>query len=174
MTFYKPQNTLPFHDTVAVVGSVPAHTNERNVNKQNQLHLRIDRKHFRIDADLPCKVGPSDSNVAVARVLDLSIGGLKFSCDHATFVKIIPESQQALGLILGVEVVVHFTIKLQGKRAAAIKTRARVIHSERLAQDLFHVGIQFLDLEPTTASKLEKYIKELTTAARTTPETSES
>jgi c-di-GMP-binding flagellar brake protein YcgR len=159
---------------VTVVGSVPAHTNERNVNKQNQLHLRIDRKHFRIDADMPCKVGPSDSNVAAARVLDLSIGGLKFSCDHATFKEIIPESQQALGLILGVEIVVHFSIKLQGQHAFAIKTPARVIHSERLAQELFHVGIQFLNLEPTTASNLKTYIEELTPAARTTPESSES
>lgn len=156
---------------MTVVGSVPAHTNERNVNKQDQLHLRIDRKHFRIEADLPCKVGPSDSNVAAARVLDLSIGGLKFSCDHAAFKKIIPESQQALGLILGVEVVVHLTIKLQGQPATAIKTRARVIHSERLAQELFHVGIQFLGLEPTTASNLKTYIEELTPAAEATPET---
>jgi hypothetical protein len=151
--------------------SVPAHTDEHNVNKQDQLHLRIDRKHFRIDADLPCKVGSSDSNVAAARVLDLSIGGLKFSCDHATFKKIIPESQQSLGLILDVEIVVHFTIKQQDKRATAIKSRARVIHSERLAQDLFHVGIQFLDHETSTTSSLETYIKELASAAGTTPET---
>jgi len=137
------------------------------VNRQDQLHLRIDRKHFRIDADLPCKVGPSDSNVMAARVLDISIGGLKFSCDLATIKKIIPESKQALGLILGVEVVLQFTIKLQGKRPSAIKTKARVIHSERLAQDLFHVGIQFLDLDTATVIRLEAWIEECSAAANT-------
>ncbi len=149
------------------------HVNERNVNRQNQQHLRIDRKHFRVDFDLPCKVGPSDSRVMVARVMDLSTGGLKFSCDRTTIQKIIPESQQALGLILGVEIVVHFTVKLQGKRASAIKNQARVIHSERLAQDLFHVGIQFLDLDHTSAGKLETFIGELMAAARIAPETSD-
>jgi c-di-GMP-binding flagellar brake protein YcgR len=174
LTFYKPQNTLPFHDTVTVRGGVQLHVNERNVNRQNQQHLRIDRKHSRIHADLPCKVGPSDSRVMAARVLDLSTGGLKFCCDRNTIQKIIPESQQALGLILGVEIVVHFTVKLQGKRTSAIKTQARVIHSERLAQDLFHVGIQFLDLEPTASTKLETFIRELMAAARAVPESPES
>lgn len=157
-----------------VWGGVPAHADGHNVNRQKHQHLRIDRKHFRIATDLPCKVGPSDSKVTTARVLDLSIGGLKFSCDRTTIKKIIPESQQALGLILGVEVVVHFTIKQQGKRPSAIKTPARVIHSERLAQDLFHVGIQFLELESIVASTLETYIGELMAAARTAPETSET
>jgi c-di-GMP-binding flagellar brake protein YcgR len=174
LTFYKPQNTLPFPDTVTVWGGVPAHVNGRNVNNQKHQHLRIDRKHFRIATDLPCKVGPSDGKVTTARVLDLSIGGLKFSCDRATIKQIIPENQQALGLILGVEIVIHFTIKQQDKRASAIKTPARIIHSERLAQDLFHVGIRFLGLEPTTAGKLETYIGELMAAARAAPETSET
>lgn len=159
---------------MTVWGGVPAHINERNVNRQNQLHLWIDRKHFRIASDLHCKVGPSDSKVTAARILDLSIGGLKFSCDRASIKKIIPESQQAHGLIIRAEIVVHFTIKLQGKRASVIKTPARIIHSERLAQDLFHVGIQFLGLESTAASKLETYIEELIAMARAAPETSET
>lgn len=133
----------------------------RDVNRQKQQHLRIDRKHFRVATTIPCKVGPSDSRIAAAQVLDLSIGGLKFSCDQATIKRIIPSNQQALGLILGVEVVIHFTIKLKGKRATAVKTPARVIHSERLAQNLFHIGIQFLGLDLATVEKLEAYIEEL-------------
>lgn len=172
MTFYKPQNTLHFPDTVTVWGGVPTHVNGRNVNRQKHQHLRIDRKHFRIATDLPCKVGPSDSKVTAARVRDLSIGGLKFSCDQATIKQIIPENQQAPGLILGVEIMVHFSIKLEDKRTSAIKTPARIIHSERLAQDLFHVGIQFLGLEPVTVGMLETYIEELMDAARAAPESS--
>ena len=144
---------------------VPSHAGEMDVIRPKQQHLRIDRKHLRVDTDFPCKVGPTDSKVTAARVLDLSIGGLKFCCDHTTIKHIIPNSQQALGMILGVEIVVHFTIKLEGKRAAAFKTPARVIHSERLAQDLFHVGIQFLGLDTTAASKLETSIEELMVAA---------
>jgi hypothetical protein len=172
LTFYKPQNTLPFANTVYVWGGVPAHANGRSVNrqKQKQQHLRIDRKYSRVNTDFPCKVGPSDSKVSPARLLDLSIGGLKFSCNHATIKRIMPNEQQALGLILGVEIVVHFSIKLENQHPIAVKTPARVIHSERLAQDLFHIGIQFLGLDATTASKLEAYIEELMAAA---PEPSE-
>lgn len=158
---------------MTVWGGVPAHVNGRNVNRQKHQHLRIDRKYFRIATDLPCKVGLSDSKFTTARVLDLSTGGLKFNCDRATIKKIIPDNQQSLGLILGVEIVVHITIKLQGKRPSVIKTPARIIHSERLAQDLFHVGIQFLDLDPTAVSKLETYIEELMVAARAAREISE-
>ncbi|UCC55923.1 MAG: PilZ domain-containing protein [Gammaproteobacteria bacterium] len=131
------------------------------MNRQKQQHLRIDRKHLRSRTDFPCQVGPSDSKLSAARVLDLSIGGLKFSCNHATIKRIMPNDQQSLGMILGVEIVVHFNIKLEGKRAAAIRAPARVIHSERLAQDLFHIGIQFLGLDANTSSKLEAYIGDL-------------
>ena len=167
LTFNKPQNTLPFLDTVTVWGGVPAHANGWNVNRQKHQHLRIDRKHIRAGTDLSCKVGPSDSKVSAAQVQDLSIGGLKFSCDHATIKRIIPSDQQALGLILGVEIVVHFTIKLKDKRATVIKTPARVIHSERLAQDLFHVGVQFLALDITAVGNLEEYLEGLVATADT-------
>jgi hypothetical protein len=98
-------------------------------------------------------------------VLDLSIGGLKFSCNHATIKRIMPNEQQPLGMILGVEMVVHFNIKLGNKRPVAIKTPARVVHTERLAQDLFHVGIQFLGLDTSTTNHLETYIGELMAAS---------
>ena len=149
---------------------MPAHANELDVNRQKQQHLRIDRKHVRVGAGFICKVGPSDSKILAARVLDLSIGGLKFSCDQATIKRIIPHDQQALGLILGVDIVVHFIIKLDGKRATAIKTPARVIHSERLAQDLFQVGIQFLGLDSAAGEKVETYIEELLAAPDTADE----
>ena len=36
---------------------------------------------------------------------------------------------------------------------------ARVIHSERLAQDVYHVGVQFSDIDEAVATYLKAYIE---------------
>jgi hypothetical protein len=141
------------------------------VNRQKRQHLRIDRKHNRIDVDIPCKVGPSNSRLSSAQVLDISIGGLKFSCNQATIRQIIPDSQYTVGLISGVEIVVHFTIEPHDQSSFTIKTPARVIHTERLAQDKFHIGIQFLGLDSEQVLKLESWIDEIEAAAESADST---
>jgi hypothetical protein len=58
---------------------------------------------------------------------------------------------------MDVEVVVRFNVVLSSGDTP-LSCRARLIHSERLAQDLFHIGVQFLDLEEAAANALEAYV----------------
>jgi len=110
---------------------------------------------------LSCEVGQSGGKLFVAQVLDISIGGLKFSCSQETVNDIIPDGERTVGLIMDVEIDVQFKLPSDSKRATAIKTSARIIHSERLAQDLFHVGIQFNTLNSNARGQLEAYIEGL-------------
>ena len=126
-----------------------------------QQHFRSNRKYHRIHAELPCEVGRPGGKLFAAKVLDISIGGLKFSCSQETVNDIIPDGERTVGLIMDVEIDVQFKLRSDNKRATAIKTGARIIHSERLAQDLFHVGIQFNTLSSNDRGQLEAYIEEL-------------
>ena len=126
-----------------------------------QQHFRSNRKQHRIHAELPCEVGQPGGKLFVAKVLDISVGGLKFSCSQETVNNIIPDGERTVGLIMDVEIDVQFKLRSDNKRATAIKTGARIIHSERLAQDLFHVGIQFNTLSSNDRGQLEAYIEEL-------------
>ncbi|MGB5426937.1 MAG: PilZ domain-containing protein [Gammaproteobacteria bacterium] len=132
-----------------------------NTYTDAQQHFRSNRKHHRIRPELPCEVGRPGGELFAAKVLDISIGGLKFSCSQETVNDIIPDGERTVGLIMDVEIDVQFTIPSDNKRASAIKTGARIIHSERLAQDLFHVGIQFNTLNSTARSQLEAFIEGL-------------
>lgn len=96
-----------------------------------------------------------------AKILDISIGGLKFSCSQATVNDIIPDGEGTVGLIMDAEIDVQFTLPSDNKRTAIIKTAARIVHSERLAQDVFHVGIQFNALNTNALRQLEAYIEGL-------------
>ncbi|GAH05654.1 unnamed protein product, partial [marine sediment metagenome] len=80
-------------------------------------------------------------------------------CDHQTIQQITPE-EGGVGLIVDTTIEVKFKLPSPNKRATAIKTNARLIHSERLAQDLFHVGVEFVTLNRTAVSKLEAFIEE--------------
>jgi hypothetical protein len=133
------------------------------VDKEKRRPLKIDRKYIRLNTEIPCHVGIAGEEAMPATILDVSVGGLKFGCSQATVKRILADDRFVLGRIMDVEIVLRFSLKQAAGGDAPIECRARVIHSERLAQDLFHVGVQFLDLSQTTAAALDSYIAEHTT-----------
>jgi hypothetical protein len=128
-------------------------------NSDGREHLRSNRLYLRIKTEIPCEVGLKGGGFASVQIIDLSEGGLKFGCGHQTIQQIMPE-EGGVGLIVDTTIEVKFTLPSPNKRATAIKTNARLIHSERLAQDLFHVGVQFVALNRTAISKLEAFVEE--------------
>lgn len=126
-----------------------------------QQHFRSNRKHHRVHPALPCEVGQPGGELFAAKILDISVGGLKFSCSQETVNNIIPDGERTVGLIMDVEVEVQFSLPSDNKSATVIKNGASIIHSERLAQDLYHVGIQFNTLNGNVRSQLEAFIEKL-------------
>ena len=131
-----------------------------NFNSDDPKHLRSNRLDLRIKTDIPCEVGLKGNDFAPVQILDLSLGGMNFSCGQQTIKPILPDEEGGVGLIMDATIEVNFKLPSPGKRATAINTNARLIHSERLAQDVFHVGIQFISLNKTAISKLEAFIEE--------------
>lgn len=127
---------------------------------RKQQHHRIDRLHPRISTDIPCRVGLSEGELSAARILNLSVGGLKFCCGRTTFHSMIPEDQRTPGRIVDVMTVIHFELQLAGKPASSIQTQASIIHSERLSQDEFHIGVQFIDMDEAAFQVLQVCIDE--------------
>jgi hypothetical protein len=56
---------------------------------------------------------------------------------------------------------ISFGLPLGDAHVLPIRTRGRVVHSERLAQDEFHVGVQFIDLAKSVSEPIEIYINHL-------------
>ncbi|MGD8629153.1 MAG: PilZ domain-containing protein [Gammaproteobacteria bacterium] len=127
---------------------------------KNKQHFRIDRQHRRVAADIACEVGNDASDgLLPVRILNLSIGGLKFRCGMQVINSILPEDQRTPGQILDVEMDIVFDLPQAGDSSSpSVRTRATIVHSERLAQDEFHVGVQFIDLEQSMSVLLERYI----------------
>ena len=132
-----------------------------NSHTQEQQHFRSNRRHRRICAALSCEVGQPGGKLSAAQVLDISIGGLKFSCSHETVSNIIPDGERTVGLIMDAVINIQFTLPSDKKRTTTTKINARIIHSERLAQDVFHVGIQFNTLSINDLRQMEAYIEGL-------------
>ena len=129
-----------------------------NSHTQEQQHFRSNRRHLRIRAELSCEVGQPGGKLFAAQILDISIGGLKFSCSHETVNNIIPDGERTVGLIMDAGIDIQFKLPSDKKSTTIIKIGARIIHSERLAQDVFHVGIQFNTLNINVVRQLEAYI----------------
>jgi c-di-GMP-binding flagellar brake protein YcgR len=128
---------------------------------ENQTDVdREKRKHFRTHTDIPCEIGLHQPGPSSARILNLSAGGLKFGCDRATIHNILPEDQRTPGRVWDVRIEIHFTLQAGDRPAIPVSVNARVIHSERLAQDEFHVGVEFSEIDAATLKALEDYLLE--------------
>lgn len=123
-------------------------------------HYWIDRRYARISTGLTCTVAAGAQGKShQAQMLNLSAGGIKFSCPHVAFADLLPESLRTPGLAQDVEIEVQFQFALPGSTDPhIIKTAATIIHTERLAQDCYHVGAQFNLLPDPDAQALETYI----------------
>jgi len=129
-----------------------------NLNNEGRQHLRSDRKNSRVKVQIPCEVGPPGGEMNVALMLDLSCGGVKFSCNQHVINGMFTESEAPLGVVLDVFINIHFNLSEDETSGSLIKTGARVIHTERLAQDLFQVGLEFIDLTQAAQKSLQDFI----------------
>ncbi len=124
-------------------------------------HFWIDRRYDRVNADLTCQVGPQQDTLDTARILNLSAGGLKFSCTQETVHRLLPGDQRTPGLVSDVIIELQFQLPLPGrKKPVLIKSTASVIHTERLAQDNYHIGVRFHSLRDTDRKSLMAYLED--------------
>ena len=124
-------------------------------------HIAIDRRHGRIETDIPCRVGRPDTGLCDAVVINLSAGGLKLECNRETYMTIIPAEQSTPGQVSDVPVIVKFSLSPAGRRAMNMQLTAMLVHSERLAQDRFHIGIQFNGISKANMNRLENYVDQV-------------
>ncbi len=91
-------------------------------------------------------------------IVNLSASGLNFSCGRDTVYQILPQDQRTPGQVTGVMIEIQFDLQPPAQPRLSLNIRARVIHSERLAQDVFHVGIQFIHIDEADVVALKGYI----------------
>ena len=120
-------------------------------------HLRIKRRHPRVKTDIACTVGLPGSKLSAGQVRDLSIDGLKFSCSRETIHSILPENRWTPGPILDIDIEIRF--ELPDPEAQMLECTARLIHFERLSQDEFHVGVQFISMAESAIRALESFLE---------------
>jgi hypothetical protein len=130
------------------------------LNTTTEQHLRINRRHRRVEVELPCEVGLPGETLTTVRLLNLSVGGLKFECGLQQVNQLLPEEQRTPGMVMDVVLDVRLKLKTGGNRAPTVSGKARLAHYERLAQDRFHVGIEYIELEKTQQRKLEDYVND--------------
>ncbi len=93
-----------------------------------------------------------------AKILNLSVGGLMFVCGRDTFNQILPKDQRIPGQVTGIVIEIRFDLQPPSQSSLPIDANARVIHSERLAQNVFHVGARFINMDDTTVQILSACI----------------
>ena len=105
-------------------------------------------------------MGLPGESLTTVRLLNLSVGGLKFECGLQQVNQLLPEEQRTPGMVMDVVLDVRLKLKTGGNRAPTVSGKGRLAHYERLAQDRFHVGIEYIELEKTQQRKLEDFVND--------------
>lgn len=121
-------------------------------------HFALDRKHERIDTEIPCRLGLPGARQFDGTIINLSAGGLRLACNLETYEAIIPAEQRTPGQVIDLTVEVKFSLQSVEGTVVDLQLTAQVIHSERLAQDSFHIGIQFTDMRKSDINLIEDHI----------------
>jgi hypothetical protein len=126
-------------------------------------HFWIDRKHDRVITEIPCQVSPLSGSRKGATIINLAAGGLKFACTQEVFNLLLPEEQRIPGQVIDIDIDIQFQLQAAGrKKPLSIRTTARIIHTERLAQDSYTLGAQFIALHDADIRGIELYLKQVT------------
>ncbi|MCP8690224.1 PilZ domain-containing protein [Marinobacterium sedimentorum] len=110
------------------------------------------RLHPRVKVDLPAELEPFRGDCLDVRVIHLSLSGV--------LVEGNAELEALLGARLGLasgaplELNLHF-----GLEQESVHCHCRIIHSRRLAQDCFQVGMKILSIPNASQGLLSHYIE---------------
>lgn len=124
-------------------------------------NLKIQRRHPRTDVDIDCMVGPPAGGLATVRILNLSEGGLKFACNRNVTHGILPEERRTPGTLMDIEAEMRFELAGTQDKAVVISCTVLLIHFERLAQDSFHFGVQFREMDEPAKKALQDFLSGL-------------
>ena len=116
------------------------------------------RHHLRVPIRVPATVQTREGQPVSAEVANISRAGVMLECDRQTLELIHPKAMTANpGSPL--ETALAFTIPSQTGGKVAINCTCHIIYARRLSRDVFHVGLEFKDLEEHLAPHLEHYIE---------------
>ncbi|MCK5092457.1 MAG: PilZ domain-containing protein [Gammaproteobacteria bacterium] len=111
--------------------------------------LRKEKRQYpRIRARLPLKIISPDGKVLPATSLDMSLEGIQIECNHLTQQQLILDHEKEKP---GQPVELNVQLKIPATKHSKnkVEIRCRLVVSRRLAQDTYHLGLNYLDFEDT-------------------------
>ena len=115
------------------------------------------RRHIRINSDIPAVIELAGQPAMPVRVVDLSEGGVKIATDGEVACCLCPRDQSALGPIPDLTVDLRFDLET-GNARLPVEACCRALFLARLSQDHFTFGCQFLRIETDTVNALGEFI----------------
>ncbi|RMF18844.1 MAG: PilZ domain-containing protein [Gammaproteobacteria bacterium] len=120
------------------------------------------RHHLRIEAAFPATLMTEDGQACECEIVNLSRTGIMVACDRATLETLMPSKQREslFAPLNPVTVDACFELTLSTTGRTQLNCGCHIIHTRRLARDVFHVGLEFVRLEPRDRLRIEQFIAE--------------
>ena len=111
--------------------------------------LKKENRQFpRIKTRIPLHIINQNGEALFATALDMSLDGLQIECDHKTQQQIIQGNEkQTPGQ--PVEMDIQIKIPITKNSSTRMEMRCRLVIARRLAQNKYHLGLNYLQLDDT-------------------------
>ena len=118
--------------------------------------LRKEKRQYpRIKARLPLEIISKSGEVLPAVSLDMSLDGLQIECDHKTQQQLVHANEKH-NSGQPVEMDIQIQLPLSQHSLSRMEMRCRLVITRRLAQNTYHLGLNYLKLEDAT--KLDEFL----------------
>jgi hypothetical protein len=110
-----------------------------------QIALVECRRSPSYEVDLPCQVATEGGDLAWGRIKDISLTGLQLQGDGAFMRKIYPTFKRA-DWRTPLQIDVQIDLPTSQQQLLPINVRCQQVYCNRLGEDVFRVGCQYLDI----------------------------
>jgi hypothetical protein len=122
--------------------------------------MRKERRRYpRLDVEIPLELALPNDGALTAEMVNLSIDGLQFRCDHETARRIVPKGYVATPGERA-EVLVRLRLPFVGHPSTAVEIHCRVIILRRLSANEYRFGLAFIGIEGQDYRVLESFVDE--------------
>ncbi len=115
------------------------------------------RQYPRTETEVPATITMDGGARFSAVVCNLSCAGLQLACDRVTAGGIVP------GALLGtplemVQLGVEFRLASLAGSAVDIRVRCKVMGATRLAENVYRISLQYLDIDAATFERIDRFV----------------
>lgn len=119
------------------------------------------RLYPRLKTDFPIEITMPDGEIVTATTINLSTSGVQMECGRSEASQMFSVSEDEKTLGKPIELKTCLKLPIKPTAPTEICLLCRIVISRRLEENIYHIGLKYIDLKEDQQQTLETYLDQL-------------